>query len=133
VACKSSNRPRLSLTELAALEEEIEALISESEGISSGFIVETPEKLRRIAHHFRTAWFGIFACTRLQCPQFRQWLKLTDLSDPVFHPSIGNSHEATRGGGQWVSSPQLSRESRHTKQSHLSQLRLLFELSLLST
>ena len=40
----------LSVEEIAALEEEIEALIREDAG---GFVLEKPEKLRRIVRHFR--------------------------------------------------------------------------------
>ena len=39
---------------ISDLEEEIENLIQEfGEEINSGFIRESPEKLRRIVHHFR--------------------------------------------------------------------------------
>ncbi len=45
----------LSLAELGALENEIELLIEEREREGErSFVVETPEKLRRIARHFRT-------------------------------------------------------------------------------
>jgi len=44
----------LSIEDVHALESELEALISENSGeIASGFIAESPTKLRRIAAHFR--------------------------------------------------------------------------------
>jgi MoaA/NifB/PqqE/SkfB family radical SAM enzyme len=48
------NEIALSHSEVRALEEEIELLIEEqSEDIASRFVVERPDKLRRIARHFR--------------------------------------------------------------------------------
>lgn len=88
----------LSLTELAALEEEIEALISESEAaFPPGFIVESPEKLRRIAHHFR-AQLGLLSSHAPVCNA--PWVSAVVETDGsvrpcFFHPSIGNSHETT--------------------------------------
>ena len=86
----------LSLLELRALENEIELLIQESciESESS-FIVETPEKLRRIAHHFSVQ----LSLKKGKSPVCNApWVSAVIETDGTvrpcfFHPSIGNLHE----------------------------------------
>jgi len=82
------NEVALSITELAELEAEIEALIEEN----SGFVAESPEKLRRIVRHFR-------AHLRLEEPEAPRcnapWTSAVVETDGTvrpcfFHEPIGN-------------------------------------------
>jgi MoaA/NifB/PqqE/SkfB family radical SAM enzyme len=75
---------------LALLGEEVEALIAESRG--DGFIVETPEKLRRIVAHFE-AHFGLGPHVAPRCNA--PWVSAVvesngDVRPCFFHPRIGN-------------------------------------------
>ena len=86
----------LNTTEVAALESEIEALISEYENeIESGFVVENAEKLRRIPLRFRSRLGQIPAMApRCNAP----WVSAVVESDGTvrpcfFHRPIGNIHE----------------------------------------
>ena len=86
----------LNTTEVAVLESEIEALISEYENeIESGFVVENAEKLRRIPLHFRSRLGQIPAMApRCNAP----WVSAVVESDGTvrpcfFHRPIGNIHE----------------------------------------
>ena len=86
----------LNTAEVAALESEIEALISEYENeIESGFVVEDAEKLRRIPLRFRSRLGQIPAMApRCNAP----WVSAVVESDGTvrpcfFHRPIGNIHE----------------------------------------
>jgi Fe-coproporphyrin III synthase len=97
----SSNRQSevaLSLDEVAALEAEVESLIAKnSEDIHSGFIAESPEKLRRIVTHFR-AHLGL---DRTKAPRCNApWTSAVVETDGTvrpcfFHAPIGNIHHAS--------------------------------------
>jgi MoaA/NifB/PqqE/SkfB family radical SAM enzyme len=78
--------------ELAALEEEIEAIIREE---ADGFILETPEKLRRIVRHFR-AQLGLDEPVAPRCNA--PWVSAVVESDGAvrpcfFHPPFGKLGE----------------------------------------
>lgn len=82
--------------EVDQLEGEIERLISEhTADIESGFIVENPEKLRRIVRHFRAHMGGVVPePPRCNAP----WVSAVVESDGTvrpcfFHRSIGNIRE----------------------------------------
>ena len=86
----------LNTAEVAALESEIETLISEYENeIESGFVVENAEKLRRIPLRFRSRLGQIPAMApRCNAP----WVSAVVESDGTvrpcfFHRPIGNIHE----------------------------------------
>ena len=86
----------LNTAEVAALESEIEALISEYDNeIESGFVVENAEKLRRIPLRFRSRLGQIPAMApRCNAP----WVSAVVESDGTvrpcfFHRPIGNIHE----------------------------------------
>ena len=86
----------LSPVELAALENEIELLIQQSAGESeSGFIIETPKKLRRIAQHFSVQ----LGSRKAESPVCNApWVSAVIETDGTvrpcfFHPPIGNLHE----------------------------------------
>jgi MoaA/NifB/PqqE/SkfB family radical SAM enzyme len=79
----------LSREELSALETEIEELIAEGE--CGAFIAESPEKLRRIVHHFRSH-IGLAAAVAPQCNA--PWVSVVVEADGTvrpcfFHPPIG--------------------------------------------
>lgn len=86
----------LSLAELVELENEIESLIkSHADDFESGFILERPEKLRRIAHHFR-AHLGLSEPLSPRCNA--PWVSAVLDSDGAvrpcfFHEPIGNARE----------------------------------------
>lgn len=86
----------LSEPELRALETEIEMLIQEaSHEWESGFIIESPDKLRRIAHHF-SAQLGLRKGESPICNA--PWVSAVIETDGTvrpcfFHKPIGNLHE----------------------------------------
>jgi Fe-coproporphyrin III synthase len=88
----------LSLNELAVLEEGIENLISRGElEFGTGFIAESPEKLRRIASHFR-AHLGLGAEKSPVCNA--PWVSAVIEADGAirpcfFHPPIGDLRKTT--------------------------------------
>jgi MoaA/NifB/PqqE/SkfB family radical SAM enzyme len=83
----------LSRLELGALETEIESLIQEpAREWERGFIVESPEKLRRIVSHFRVQ-LGLEKAESPACNA--PWVSAVIESDGTvrpcfFHPAIGN-------------------------------------------
>jgi Fe-coproporphyrin III synthase len=87
----------LDASEVRALEREIEALICEHAGdIASCFVVESPDKLRRIVHHFR-AQLGEEAPVAPSCNA--PWVSTVIEADGTvrpcfFHRAIGNIHLA---------------------------------------
>lgn len=93
----TSDRQRevaLSSENLPILEEEIESLIEEA-AMYPGFVLETPEKLRRIVHHFRAhLGFAEPIAPRCNAP----WVSAVMESDGTvrpcfFHAPIGNAKE----------------------------------------
>ncbi len=88
----------LSAHEVGVLETEIESLIAENaEDIHSGYIAESPEKLRRIARYFR-AHLGLdrTASPRCNAPWTSAVLETDGAVRPCFfHPPIGNIHKAS--------------------------------------
>jgi Fe-coproporphyrin III synthase len=82
----------LSLQEVGALEQEIETLIEETRNLECGFIMESPEKLRRIARHFRVH-LGMETAESPICNA--PWVSAVIETDGTvrpcfFHPGIGN-------------------------------------------
>jgi len=99
------NRPREWSTErqstvapgLAALDSEMESLIADYPG--DGFILEVPEKLRRIVDHFR-AHYGLAPHTAPRCNA--PWVSAVvesngDVRPCFFHAVIGNTANTTLG------------------------------------
>ena len=83
----------LSLAELGVLENEIESLIAVSgRDFQPGFVAESPQKLRRLARHFR-AQLGLAEAESPLCNA--PWVSAVIEADGsvrpcFFHPSIGN-------------------------------------------
>jgi MoaA/NifB/PqqE/SkfB family radical SAM enzyme len=83
----------LSLTELGVLENEIESLIAAAgRDFDPGFVAESPQKLRRIARHFR-AQLGLAAPESPVCNA--PWVSAVIEADGsvrpcFFHPPMGN-------------------------------------------
>jgi Fe-coproporphyrin III synthase len=88
----------LTLSELGALETEIEMLIRGGDKeFGAGFIAESPDKLRRIAGHFR-AQLGLESPESPICnaPWVSAVLEVDGTVRPCFfHPSIGNLQNST--------------------------------------
>lgn len=90
------NSVALDADDVVRLEEEIESLIREHrEDISSGFVVESAEKLRRIVLHFR-AHLGQLAPVAPRCNA--PWVSAVVEADGTvrpcfFHRAVGNIHE----------------------------------------
>jgi MoaA/NifB/PqqE/SkfB family radical SAM enzyme len=88
----------LSLDEVALLEDEIESLIAEkSADIDSGYIAESPEKLRRIVTHFRAHLdLGRTQSPRCNAPWTSAVVETDGTVRPCFfHPPIGNIHRSS--------------------------------------
>jgi Fe-coproporphyrin III synthase len=88
----------LSLAEVTALDAEIEALIQEAPcGTRDAFVAETPDKLRRIAGHFRIH-LGLQPAAAPMCnaPWVSAVVEVDGSVRPCFfHPPIGNLQEGT--------------------------------------
>ena len=88
----------LSADELVELERQIENLVeSNADDFESGFILERPDKLRRIAHHFR-AHLGLVepASPRCNAPWVSAVLEPGGTLRPCFfHEPIGNTAEGS--------------------------------------
>ena len=109
VTSKAFNRPviwpeerkekvALDAAEVEALEEEIDRLIRDyKKDLTSGFIVESPDKLRRIVLHFRACLKQVPpVAPRCNAP----WVSAVveaggDLRPCFFHPPLGNIREGT--------------------------------------
>jgi len=82
--------------EIAALEQEVELLIERhADDISSGFVVESPDKLRRLVRHFR-AQLGEVPHVAPACNA--PWVSAVIEADGAvrpcfFHRALGNIHE----------------------------------------
>lgn len=89
------DRVALNSEEVAALEVEIERLISEhGPDLDSGFVVETASKLRRIVLHFR-AHLGQAqpVAPRCNAPWVSAVIEASgDVRPCFFHPAMGNIH-----------------------------------------
>jgi MoaA/NifB/PqqE/SkfB family radical SAM enzyme len=92
------NQVALSVSDLSILEIEISALIRvHAEDIRSGFIAESPDKLRRILSHFR-AHLSLEPAEAPQCNA--PWTSAVIETDGTvrpcfFHPPIGNIHQSS--------------------------------------
>ena len=90
-----ASRVALTEEEAGALEEEIEHLIGEHRAdFDSGFVVESPQKLRRIVQHFR-AHLGqtVHAAPRCNAPWVSAVIEASgDVRPCFFHPVLGNIH-----------------------------------------
>jgi MoaA/NifB/PqqE/SkfB family radical SAM enzyme len=88
----------LSTAEVDALDAEIEALIAETPcGTTDAFVAETPDKLRRIARHFRVH-LGLQPAEAPMCnaPWVSAVIEVDGSVRPCFfHPPIGNLQEGT--------------------------------------
>jgi MoaA/NifB/PqqE/SkfB family radical SAM enzyme len=88
----------LALEEVRELEDEIEALIAENAcGTHDAFVAENPDKLRRIAAHFR-AHLGLEQPKAPTCnaPWVSAVVEMDGAVRPCFfHPAIGNLRDAT--------------------------------------
>lgn len=88
----------LSLAEVISLESELEALIHDGkEEFGADFVAETPQKLRRIARHFR-AQLGLERSESPVCnaPWVSAVIEVDGAVRPCFfHPSIGNLQGST--------------------------------------
>ena len=88
----------LTVEEVAILETEIACLITKNqEDLDSGYIAESPEKLRRIARHFR-AHLGLDRSKSPRCNA--PWTSAVIETDGTvrpcfFHPPIGNIHHSS--------------------------------------
>ena len=84
------------IEEVRGLEEEVETLIRErAEDIATGYVVESAEKLRRIARHFR-AHLGHLAPAAPRCNA--PWVSAVVEADGAvrpcfFHRALGNIRE----------------------------------------
>ncbi len=87
-------RIAISAPEIDELEREMERLITEEAGCIPRFVVERPEKLRRIVKHFR-AYIGQSQSTAPRCNA--PWVSAVieasgDVRPCFFHPAFGNIH-----------------------------------------
>jgi len=93
-----------------ALEKEVEALIDEyAADLNSGFVIETPEKLRRIVRQFRV-YLGQAQAVAPFCNA--PWVSAVisaegDVRPCFFHPAFGNIHQNSLE--EIVNSPQALR------------------------
>lgn len=88
----------LSANEVAALEAEIDLLIHDcSDDLARKFIVESPEKLYRIARHFRAHLGEIpFVAPRCNAPWVSAVVEVDGTVRPCFfHPKTGDLNDAT--------------------------------------
>ncbi len=92
------DRVALNAEEVEALDAEVERLISERRlDLDSGFVVESPTKLRRIVLHFR-AHLGQAqnVAPRCNAPWVSAVIEASgDVRPCFFHPSFGNVHDHT--------------------------------------
>jgi Fe-coproporphyrin III synthase len=92
------NEIALTVAEVAILEDEIERLVQEhADDLRSKYIVETPEKLRRISHRFR-AHLGEIASESPICnaPWVSSVVEVDGSVRPCFfHRSVGNINSST--------------------------------------
>ncbi len=85
------------LAEVERLERDVERLIREQpERFASGFVAESPERLRRVPAHLRAALgHGPFPAVRCNAPWVSTVIEADGTVRPCFfHAPIGNVHEA---------------------------------------
>jgi len=90
-----ASRVALSSTEIDELELEVERLIREHKtALESGFVVESPNKLRRIVQHFRAqAGQARHVAPRCNAPWVSAVIEASgDVRPCFFHPTLGNIH-----------------------------------------
>ena len=89
------NQVALDVEDIEVLEAELERLIHEhSRELDSGFVIESPGKLRRLAHHFR-AHLGLAQpiAPRCNAPWVSAVIEASgDVRPCFFHPALGNIH-----------------------------------------
>ena len=87
-------RIALSASEIDELELEMERLIAEEAGRAPRFVVERPEKLRRIVQHFRShLGQSRSAAPRCNAPWVYAVIEASgDVRPCFFHPAFGNIH-----------------------------------------
>jgi Fe-coproporphyrin III synthase len=94
-SAERQERIALTLPEIDTLRRELERLIVEhQQDLNSGFIVESPEKLRRIVQHFR-AHLGLatHVAPRCNAPWVSAVIEASgDVRPCFFHPPMGNIH-----------------------------------------
>lgn len=108
----ADRRDRVALTpeEIGALAAEIEQLILEhAADFESGFIVESPQKLRRIVQHFRA---HVGQAEHIAPPCNAPWVSAVieasgDVRPCFFHPVVGNIHR--QAFAEIVNSPEALR------------------------
>lgn len=91
-----SNRVALTAIEVDELELEMERLITEQRTIfEPGFVVESPDKLRRIVRHFRSHLRHADAASpRCNAPWVSAVVEASgDVRPCFFHPVLGNIHQ----------------------------------------
>ncbi len=88
----------LTVDQIEVLEADLERLIAEhSVDLDSGFVVESPSKLRRLALHFR-AHLGLaqHIAPRCNAPWVSAVVEASgDVRPCFFHPALGNIHRQT--------------------------------------
>jgi Fe-coproporphyrin III synthase len=88
----------LTVDQIEVLEADLERLIAEhSADLDSGFVVESPSKLRRLALHFR-AHLGLaqHIAPRCNAPWVSTVVEASgDVRPCFFHPALGNIHRQT--------------------------------------
>ncbi len=89
------DRVALPSEEIEALEAEVERLIHEHRAdLESGFVVETPDKLRRIVQHFRAHLDqAVSRAPHCNAPWVSAVIEASgDVRPCFFHPVVGNIH-----------------------------------------
>jgi len=97
-SAERQDKVALTLLEVEALHTELEHLIVDCRhDLDSGFIVEAPDKLRRIVQHFR-AYRGLtmHVAPRCNAPWVSAVVEASgDVRPCFFHPAMGNIHNRT--------------------------------------
>ena len=95
---EQSNRAALTSEEINALRAEVEQLIEQNRAdLDSGFVVESPEKLRRIVQHFSAHLDRAQnVAPRCNAPWVSAVIEASgDVRPCFFHPVLGNIHHQT--------------------------------------
>jgi Fe-coproporphyrin III synthase len=94
-SAERQDKVALTLLEVEALHTELEHLIVECrDDFDSGFIVEAPDKLRRIVEHFRAhLGLAMHVAPRCNAPWVSAVIEASgDVRPCFFHPAMGNIH-----------------------------------------
>ncbi|MBZ5612875.1 MAG: radical SAM protein [Acidobacteriia bacterium] len=97
-SAERQDKVALTLLEVEALHTELEQLIVECrDDFDSGFIVEAPDKLRRIVQHFRAhLGLAVHVAPRCNAPWASAVIEASgDVRPCFFHPAMGNIHNHT--------------------------------------